>query len=284
MEDIKIAIIGCGVMGKSILKAIIASKIWNWTNVKASVKDDAEKETLQSDFPDLDIILCNQTLVDWADVIILWYILLSLHHFILFSLKPQILFDSLSQNSFKSSGTDKLFISIAAGIRLEFLNKFLSNSSAVIRVMPNVACSVQESMTVICPSQNCPKEKLDLCIKIFGTAGRCRLLPESQFDVATAICGSGPAFFCTVIEGFVAGAVKMGMPVDIAQELATQTMKGTASMILDGPVHPAIMRDRVTTPGGCTIDGLARMESGSIRSVLLETIEQCTKRARGMGN
>ena len=183
-----------------------------------------------------------------------------------------------------TSGSNKLFISIAAGIKLEFLNRFLGESSAVIRVMPNVACSVQESMTVVCPSYNCPQDKLDLCIEIFTAAGRCRLLPESLFDVATAVCGSGPAFFCTIIEGLVAGAVKMGMPVDIAQELATQTMKGTASMILDGPVHPAIMRDRVTTPGGCTIDGLARMESGSIRSTLLETIEQCAKRAKAMGD
>jgi len=121
-----------------------------------------------------------------------------------------------------------------------------------------------------------------MCKELFSTSGRCRELPENLYDAATAVCGSGPAFFCTIIEGMAAGATKMGLSPALAIELASQTMAGTAAMILQSGEHPAVLRDRVTTPAGCTIDGLAAMEEGSIRSTLAKAIETCAQKSASM--
>lgn len=176
---------------------------------------------------------------------------------------------------------EKLFISIAAGVTLSQLGEVIKAPADLIRVMPNIAASVQKSMNIICPGPSCSSEGKQLCFELFGTSGRCREMPENQFDVATALCGSGPAFFCTIIEGLVAGAINMGIPAALATELATQTMEGTASMILQSADHPAVLRDRVTTPAGCTIAGLKAMEEGNIRATLTKCVIDCTLKASG---
>lgn len=197
------------------------------------------------------------------------------------SLKPKVLLAYL-----EGAGPlprEKLYISIAAGITLAELSVKSSPDLQMIRVMPNIAASVQKSMSIICPSQSCTSESIQVCRELFDTCGRTRQMPEAQLDIATAICGSGPAFFCTLLEGMVAGAVRMGLTPAVATELVAQTMEGTAEMILASGEHPAVLRDRVTTPAGCTVDGLAVLEEGRIRSLLSKTIEQCALKAKAMG-
>lgn len=205
------------------------------------------------------------------------------HLITILSLKPKVLIDFLKNNNTASVFQDKgkLFISIAAGVTLDQLSEAIKEPADLVRVMPNIAASVQKSMNIICPVSTCSQKGRDLCFELFETSGRCREMPETQFDVATALCGSGPAFYCTIIEGLVAGAVNMGIPAALATELATQTMEGTASMILQSGDHPAVLRDRVTTPAGCTIAGLKAMEEGNIRAALTKCVIDCTLKASG---
>lgn len=204
-------------------------------------------------------------------------------YFIEHSLKPKILTAFLKSSSRSKAfcAQGKLFISIAAGVTLSQLGEVIQAPADLVRVMPNIAASVQKSMNIICPASSCSPAGKDLCFELFGTSGRCREMPENQFDVATALCGSGPAFFCTIIEGLVAGAINMGIPAALATELATQTMEGTASMILQTGDHPAVLRDRVTTPAGCTISGLKALEEGNIRATLAKCVIDCTLKASG---
>ncbi len=198
------------------------------------------------------------------------------------SLKPHILKEHLHQTVHDQPG--KLFISIAAGVSIAELSSSIQPPSDLIRVMPNTAASVQKSMNIITPSSTCSKESVDLCKELFATFGICRELPENLYDVGTAVSGCGPAYFCTIIEGIAAGGIKMGLPPSVAIELAAQTMAGTAQMILSSGDHPAVLRDRVTTPGGVTIVGLAEMEAGNIRNTMSKAIEAATLKSREMSN
>lgn len=272
MSDKKIGVIGCGVMGQAILSGFLASSLIDNSNIRITTIPEMLSD-LKVDFPQIEANSDNMATIEWADVVI-------------FSLKPHILLNFLSdhkvQNVLNIAG--KLVISIAGGVSLSQLGQFIKAPAELIRVMPNIAAMVQESMNIITAADGCSSESLELCRSLFETTGRCQILPESQLDVATALCGCSPAFFCTIIEALGSGAVKMGLNPKLAYELAAQTMAGTGQMMLSTGEHPAVLRDKVTTPGGITIDGLAVMEEGNIRSVLSKTIEHCTEKSRNMCN
>ncbi|KAF9027269.1 delta 1-pyrroline-5-carboxylate reductase [Haplosporangium bisporale] len=118
---------------------------------------------------------------------------------------------------------------------------------------------------------------------IFSTLGRCRILDEKHLDAVTALAGSGPAFACVMLEALADGGVMMGLPRDVATELAAQVLQGAARMVLTTGAHPAAIKDSVTTPGGCTIAGLLTMEDGKIRSTLARTIQEATTVASTLG-
>lgn len=120
-------------------------------------------------------------------------------------------------------------------------------------------------------------------LSIFSSVGRCRFLPEKHFDACTALAGSGPAFACVFLEAMADGAVMMGLPRKEAIEVAAQSMQGAARMVLQSGVHPATIKDSVTTPGGCTIAGLLALEDGKVRSTVARTIQAAAEHAAGLG-
>lgn len=126
-------------------------------------------------------------------------------------------------------------------------------------------------------------ESRNRLVAIFSAVGKCRILDEKHFDAATALAGSGPAFACVFLEAMVDGGVMMGMPRAEALELAAQTMQGAARMALQSGMHPAAIKDSVTTPGGCTIAGLMNLEDGRLRSTVARTIQAATEHAAGLG-
>lgn len=217
---------------------------------------------------------------------------------VLLGCKPYHLKTVLQEDGMRDALAGKLLISILAGVSVpqiedtiygEDSSKTLPADPAedghcrIVRVMPNTASLICQSMTVIAtPSPPLPKPLDDLVTWMFNRIGRVVHLPPSQMDASTALCGSGPAFFALVLEAIADGAVAMGLPRAEAQLMAAQTMKGTAGLVLNGE-HPAIVREKVSTPGGCTIGGLLVLEEGSVRGTVARGVRQATVVASQLG-
>jgi pyrroline-5-carboxylate reductase len=177
---------------------------------------------------------------------------------------------------------DKLVVSICAGIRLADYEAWLPGSR-VVRAMPNTPSVIREGMTVVSGGRGVTEDDLALAQSIFGAVGRCLVLEEKHMDVVTGLSGSGPAFAFVILEALADGGVMMGLPRAEAIELAAQTVQGAARLVLDSGLHPAALKDEVTTPAGCTIAGLLTLEDGGIRSTLARAIQEATKVARDLG-
>jgi len=214
---------------------------------------------------------------------------------ILLGCKPYMFRDILSASGIKDALAGKLLISIMAGVTSEAILEHLYGTSdaqkleqmegtcRVVRAMPNTASLVRESMTVIATSTPPLPQELSAVIDwMFTRIGRVVHLPPSSMDASTALCGSGPAFFALVLEAVADGAVAMGLPRAEAQMMAAQTMRGATGLVLNGE-HPAILRDKVSTPGGCTIGGLLVLEEGAVRGTMARAVREATVVAAQLG-
>ena len=217
--------------------------------------------------------------------------------------KPWAVRDILAEPGLKAALDGKLLISICAGVTVSQIQDILSSveitpstedtpqesSSAsswnctVIRAMPNTASLIRESMTVIAtPEPALAHETQNLVTWIFKRIGDVVYLPAATMDASTALCGSGPAFFALMLEAATDGAVAMGLPRQEAQRMAAQTMRGAAGLVLNGD-HPAVLKDKVTTPGGCTIGGLLVLEEGGVRGNISRAVREATVVASQLG-
>ena len=186
----------------------------------------------------------------------------------------------------------KLLISILAGTTAKALEAAIyeaegwtspENRCRIVRVMPNTAAKVRSSMTIIAdPDPPLSPTHSSLLTWIFTRIGRVQHLPPYLMDTCTALCGSGPAFFSLVLEAAAFGAVQGGLETSEAQMLAAQTMKGAAEMVLNGQ-HPALLRDSVSTPGGCTVQGLQVLENGKVRAEVAAAVTTAAMAASQLG-
>ena len=203
---------------------------------------------------------------------------------ILLTCKPQLVSEIFASHEMKEACAGKLLISICAGVTEEQIKSNLGPvDCTVVRVMPNTAAAVRESMTVIATSTPpLPSQTSSLLTWIFTRIGRVVYLPPSTMDVSTALCGSGPAFVALFLESLVAGGIAMGLPREEAYTMAAQTMRGTTGLVLQGE-HPAILKDKVSTPGGCTIGGLLVLEEGSLKGTVAKAVREATVVASQLG-
>lgn len=208
---------------------------------------------------------------------------------LILSCKPHGFKDILTEQGMREALAGKILVSILAGVTQAQIEECLypegspENACRVVRVMPNTASFVRESMSVIqSSSPPLKEEQLALVQWIFDSIGKTVTLAPAQMDASTALCGSGPAFFALMLEAAADGAVAMGLPRAEAQLMAAQTMKGAASLVLSGE-HPAVLKDKVSTPGGCTIGGLMVLEEGGVRGVVSRTIREATCVASQLG-
>ncbi len=153
------------------------------------------------------------------------------------------------------------------------------NEVAVVRAMPNTPAAVGCGMTAICSGAHATPEHLEIARSMFDAVGRTIVLDEKHMDAVTGLSASGPAFAYIILESLAEGGVKVGLPRDIATLLAAQTMKGSASVVLETGDHPALLKDAVTTPAGCTIDGILELEEGKLRVTLIKAVVKATSRA-----
>lgn len=213
---------------------------------------------------------------------------------IVLAVPPSAASDVLSVPGMREAMEGKLLVSILAGITVEQIEGMLYgggfsgppdkvNCCKIVRAMPNTACAIQQSMTLIMePSPPLPPAMNHLVTWIFSRVGEIVQIPPNLMDAGTALCGSSPAFFALILEAIVDGAVTMGIQRPEALKMAAHAMRGTAGLVLMGE-HPAVVREKVTTPGGSTIRGCLVMEEGRLRATLANALIQATVAASRQG-
>ncbi|GAA2607107.1 pyrroline-5-carboxylate reductase [Streptomyces axinellae] len=177
----------------------------------------------------------------------------------------------------------RLVISGAAGITTGFIEQRLPEGTPVIRVMANTPALVDEAMSVISPGVHATETHLALADEIFGGVGKTLRLPESQQDAATALSGSGPAYFFFLVEAMTDAGIQLGLPRDKAHELIVQAAVGAATMLRDSGEHPVTLRENVTSPGGTTINAIRELENHRVRAAFIDAIEAARDRSRELG-
>jgi pyrroline-5-carboxylate reductase len=183
-------------------------------------------------------------------------------------------------------GAHALVISVAASVPTGFVQEQLAAAAGgkrdevpVVRAMPNTPAAVDCGMTAICGGTHATTHHLEVARAMFDAVGRTIVLDEKHMDAVTGLSASGPAFAYIILESLAEAGVKVGLPRDVATLLAAQTMKGAASVVLETGDHPALLKDAVTTPAGCTIDGILELEEGKLRVTLIKAVVKATSRA-----
>lgn len=279
-----LCVLGCGTMGRSILSGVLdaleesgatmgsANNLSPPSRFIACVRRDVAAAKLREEWGDQVTVVrgpeANTKAVSESD-------------YVLLGAKPQVARELLTSPGMAQALQGKVLISILAGTTIATLQT-LCPETKIIRVMPNTPSRIRKGMSVIVSGSGVSESHLEVVSWIFNQVGKTLIMDEKHIDAATAMCGSGPAFMAVILESMTDGGVMMGIPRAQAEELAAQTMLGTASMVQAGQ-HPALIRNAVATPGGCTIGGLLEMEDGKIRSTMARTIQTATNIASGLG-
>ncbi|MFD0888668.1 pyrroline-5-carboxylate reductase, partial [Streptosporangium algeriense] len=198
---------------------------------------------------------------------------------IILAVKPQDMGSLLTEIAPHVSA-DRLVISAAAGITTSFVESRLTGDVPVVRVMSNTPVLVDEAMSVVSAGAHAAEEHLRLAEDLLRPVGKVLRIPESQQDAATALSGSGPAYFFYLVEAMVDAGILLGMPRAAALDMVTQSIVGAAIMLRDSGEHPVILREAVTSPGGTTIAAIAELERHSVRAAFLAAIEAARDRSR----
>jgi pyrroline-5-carboxylate reductase len=264
----KYAFIGAGNMAEALVSGILKSHLATPANISATDISPGRLELFRKTFQ-IQVGSDNAEEAKQADVIIL-------------CVKPQIMDRVLSEIKGKLS-RKQLLISVAAGYPLTRLQQHIGGNVSLVRAMPNTPAVIQEGVTALAGSSGLPVHHLQLAQTIFESVGKVVIVEESLMDAVTGLSGSGPAYIYLVIEALTDGGVRAGLPRAVAGVLAAQTVLGAARMVLETGEHPAVLKDRVTSPGGTTIAGLQQLEAGGLRAILMQAVEAATHRSRELG-
>jgi pyrroline-5-carboxylate reductase len=193
--------------------------------------------------------------------------------------KPQVVAEVVREIRTHLNGK-KLVISVAASVPTEMIERALEKEVPVVRAMPNTPCVLGAGMTALCKGKFATKQHLEMATKFFDAVGRTVVVDEKHMDAVTGLSASGPAYIYIILESLAEAGVKVGLPRDIATLLAAQTTMGAARVVLETGDHPALLKDAVTTPAGCTIDGIMELEEGKLRVTLIKAVVKAVQRAK----
>jgi len=262
----RLAVIGAGKMGETLISALLRAGELEAKDIIATAGHQPRLDHLTKTFG-VATTLDNREAVRGADLVLL-------------CVKPQIAPGVLVELA-PDLEPNQLIISIIAGLTTARIESQLGGREIpVARAMPNTPSRIGYGMSAICGGKWAKPEQLELARSIFAGVGRALVLDEKYFDAVTGLSASGPAFIYIVIEALAEGGVKAGLPRKVATELAAQTCLGAGHMVLETGEHPALLKDEVTTPAGCTMDGILKLEEGGLRVTLIKAIIEATRRAR----
>jgi len=263
---LKIAILGAGNIGGALLGGILKSHLAEPKDVVATDAREERRRELEEQWKVRVLPTDNRQAVAGRDVVIL-------------AVKPNIVPRVLEEiRGVLRPG--QIVLSVAAAVPISFIESVLGKRVAVFRAMPNIPVLVEEGATAVAGNQYTTPEQRKVVEKIFGSLGVVVFVDEGQLDAVTALSGSGPAYIYTVIEALIDGGKKMGLSQEVATRLTEQTVLGAAKLVRETKLHPAVLRDEVTTPGGTTIAALHELEKHGLRSMLISAVETATLRSR----
>jgi pyrroline-5-carboxylate reductase len=266
LADIKLGFIGVGNMGGAIIRRLVGDGQVVRGNVTYFDPDPAR----QAQMGELGVEAARDNAeVMHSPVVVL-------------GVKPQIL-PAVLAGVKEFARTWHLIISIAAGVPLKVLEEAFPESR-IIRVMPNTPTLVGSGMAALAPGTGTTQDDLALALELFQAVGQAVVVEERLMDAVTGLSGSGPAFVAIFIEALADGGVKMGLPRALAHTMAVQTVLGTAKLCLEEDLHPGLLKDMVTSPGGTTIAGLHALESGGFRGLVMDAVTAAAARSKELGN
>lgn len=263
MDVNKIGFIGAGKMGGAILKAIVSTGFVCAQNVVISEPNAQIARCFESELG-VKLASSNSELAKNVDMVVI-------------ATKPYLV-DKVLKEISSSLNPHALILSIAAGITTSHIEEVLDSENPIIRAIPNTPVLVGEGMTAISRGKYVTDEQMKFVKDMFESTGKCIEAEEKLINIITAVSSSGPAFFYSIIDSLAQGGVKYGLTKQMALELASQTAIGSAKMILESGKHPMQLRDEVTTPGGCTIEGNVTLEKYRVQYALVETVENTYKK------
>lgn len=264
-EKMKIGFIGLGNMAKAMIGGMLQKGIVAAQDIAGSAKTQSTLERMGDEFH-IHTMADNRQVAKWADIIIL-------------AVKP-VFFPEVIGEIKDAVTEDKLVISIAAGKSLKWIEEEFGKNIKLIRCMPNTPALVGAGCTVVCCNPRAGEEDEKFCLKLMESFGKAIVIPERLMDAAGAVGGSSPAFVFLFIEAMADGAVRAGMPRKQAYEFAAHAVMGSAKMVLETGMHPGELKDMVCSPGGTTIEGVAALEEGGMRSAVMNAIHACVEKSK----
>jgi pyrroline-5-carboxylate reductase len=261
----KLALIGAGKLGEGLLLGMLGSQFIPAALVEATVAHQPRADALAQKHG-VTAHTNNKQAVSGADLVLI-------------CLKPQQVAGFLQEVK-SHLRREALIISAAASVTTAMIERELGHAARVVRAMPNTPCLIRQGMTAIAAGKHATEEDLGLAQRIFSSMGRTVVVDEKHMDAITALSASGPAYVYVMIESLAEGGVKMGLPRELSTELSAQTLLGASAMVLGTGEHPAKLKDVVTTPAGCTIDGLLELEEGGLRVTLIKAVVRAAQRAK----
>jgi pyrroline-5-carboxylate reductase len=265
LPHVRVAVLGAGKMGGILLQAFLKQNLFAPEQIHATV-GHAERALALSTQWGVDVTTNNLEAARQSDLILL-------------GVKPMQV-PGLIEEIRPALTTAKTLISFAASVKTRAIEEAAGMEIAVIRAMPNTPSALGAGAAALCRGRFVSAAQMELAERIFETVGRAVVVDEKHMDAVTGLSGSGPAYIYIIIEALAEAGVKVGLPRDIATQLAAQTTFGAAKMVLETGYHPAMLKDAVTTPAGSTIDGIMALEEGGLRVTLIKAVMRATERAK----
>ncbi|WP_420174168.1 pyrroline-5-carboxylate reductase [Luteococcus sp. OSA5] len=260
----RVALVGVGKMGEAVLSGLAAAGGHDLVVVNRRAERDAE---LVERYGVTAAPLAEA--VEGSDVVVV-------------AVKPKDIADMLDELS-PALSDGAVVVSLAAGITLQAMQQHLPHGAAAVRVMPNTPSLVGQGMSAASPGEHVDDEQLARVVEVLRGCGKVLVVPEQQQDAVTAVSGSGPAYIFAVAEAMIEAGVQLGLPRETASELASQTILGAGTMLADSGIHPSILRENVTSPGGTTAQALRVLDQRAVRAAFAEAMQACHDRSVEMG-
>ncbi len=261
----RVAVLGAGKMGGILLKALLEKGLFSPKATFATVQHEERARALAGKLG-VSVGTDNLSAAREADIIFV-------------CVKPQVVQEVMEQIR-PGVSSKQLVISVAASVPTSHIEKALGGEVAVIRAMPNTPCAQGCGMTALCKGKFADAHHVAAACALFDVVGRTVVVDEKHMDAVTGLSASGPAYIYIILESLAEAGVKVGLPRDVATLLAAQTTLGAATVVLKTGDHPALLKDAVTTPAGCTIDGIMELEEGKLRVTLIKAVVKAAQRAK----
>jgi len=269
MLSIKIGLIGAGRMATALARGFIRAEMIPAASIVASDPSDEARQSFAAEVPGARVTPDNAQAATQADVVVL-------------AIKPQQMTQALAEiRGTVLSGT--LVVSIAAGVTLERLAAGLPDGQRIVRVMPNTPCLIGKGASGYSLGRHAIQADGELVASLLSAVGAAFEVPEDLLDAVTGLSGSGPAFVYSMIEALTSGGMAAGLPSPLASALAAHTVAGAAEMVLQTGETPAVLRERVKSPGGTTVAGLAVLDERGFSNIVADAVIAAGRRSAELG-